>query len=82
MRSDRPSIDSQVTQTRLGISEAVGADEDDFHAIKRIKNDIDREEKVEDRAKRKADFKVGVVSQTVRSYATKPPPSKKKVVTF
>lgn len=71
----------QITQTRLGIIEDVGADEDDFHAFKRINNDIDLQERLEAKSKRGANLKVGVVSQTVRSYPAKPPPPK-NVVNF
>ncbi|KAI0773951.1 hypothetical protein C8Q74DRAFT_1267537 [Fomes fomentarius] len=65
----------------VGTGEGVGADEDDFHTIKRMTVDIDRSEKAEEKAKKKVGVKVGVHSGVVKAFGEAPAP-KKKVVVF
>ncbi len=65
----------------VGTGEGVGADEDDFHTIKRLTVDIDRSEKAEEKAKKKVGVKVGVHSGVVKAFGETPAP-KKKVVVF
>ncbi|KAI0727361.1 hypothetical protein C8Q72DRAFT_840539 [Fomitopsis betulina] len=66
----------------LGTGSGAGADEDDFHALKRRSAGIDKSEKTEERVRRQAKVMVGAHSGVVKSFATKATVSTTKVVTF
>ncbi|TFK53577.1 hypothetical protein OE88DRAFT_1260670 [Heliocybe sulcata] len=65
----------------IGTGQQAGADEDDFHIIKRRTAEIDLEEKQAERAKRLANVKAGVHSGVVKAFG-KTAPAQKKVVFF
>lgn len=79
MHHDIAEVDAKTVF--VGTGEGVGADEDDFHTIKRLTVDIDRSEKAEEKAKKKVGVKVGVHSGVVKAFGETPAP-KKKVVVF
>lgn len=62
-----------------GTGREAGADEDDFHTIKRKAVEVDREERTESRAINKLDIKVGAMSKTIKSFVTTPAATKKIV---
>ncbi|KAJ7219334.1 hypothetical protein GGX14DRAFT_591632 [Mycena pura] len=64
----------------FGVGREAGADEDDFHILKRRKTELDRDEKGDKRLKRLADIKAGVHSGIVKPFGTKVKP--KNVVYF
>ncbi|KZT68266.1 hypothetical protein DAEQUDRAFT_728076 [Daedalea quercina L-15889] len=66
----------------LGTGAGAGADEDDFHALKRRTVAVDKTEKLEQRVKRQAKVMVAVHSGVVKSFANKPSAAPKKVVQF
>ena len=66
----------------VGTGQAAGADEDDFHTFKRGKVEVDKAEKAETKAKRKAEVKVGAHSGVVKAFGSAPTEKKKKVVIF
>ena len=66
----------------LGTGSGAGADEDDFHALKRRTVDVDKSEKTEQRARRQAKVMVGAHSGVVKSFANKPSAPVRKVITF
>ena len=71
-----------TASTVLGTGSGAGADEDDFHALKRRTVDVDKSEKTEQRARRQAKVMVGAHSGVVKSFAKKPNAPARKVVTF
>ncbi|KAJ7343423.1 hypothetical protein DFH08DRAFT_782044 [Mycena albidolilacea] len=64
----------------LGMGREAGADEDDFHILKRRKTEVDRDEKQEVRMKRAVDVKVAAHSGVVKPFGNVVKP--KKVVFF
>ena len=64
----------------FGTGRSAGADEDDFHILKRHKSEIDRDEKQEVRMKRAVDVKVAAHSGIIKPFGN--PAAKKKVVFF
>ncbi|KAH9914012.1 uncharacterized protein B0H18DRAFT_887546 [Fomitopsis serialis] len=74
--------DVTASATVLGTGEDAGADEDDFHALKRHTAEVDKSEKLEHRVKRQAKVLVGVHSGVVKSYADRTIAPAKKVVSF
>lgn len=62
-----------------GTGREAGADEDDFHIIKRKAVEVEREERTESRAINKLDIKVGAMSKTIKSFVTAPAATKKIV---
>ncbi|KAI0676848.1 hypothetical protein C8Q78DRAFT_1149198 [Trametes maxima] len=71
-----------ATTVVLGTGREAGADEDDFHTFKRINAEVDQAEKAEERAKRRAEVKVGVHSGVVKAFGNAAPATKKKKVVF
>lgn len=65
----------------VGTGVEAGADEDDFHTLSHKRKEVDKDERNELRAKRRADVKVGALSGTVRTFGSASKPAK-KVVTF
>lgn len=65
----------------LGTGREVGADEDDFHVLKRNTKELDRGDRMEERMRRLLRTKAGVISNNVKPGAV-PKPSVKKVVYF
>jgi len=74
--------DVTTSGTVLGTGKDAGADEDDFHALKRHTAEVDKSEKLEHRVKRQAKVFVGVHSGVVKSYANGTIASAKKVISF
>lgn len=70
------------SSTMLGTGREAGADEDDFHAFKRRKTEVERDERHEDKVKRLLDVKAGAHSGVVRPFGNVPSISVKKVVYF
>ncbi|KAI0063545.1 hypothetical protein BV25DRAFT_1906973 [Artomyces pyxidatus] len=66
----------------LGTGRGAGADEDDFHTLKRKTIEIDREEHSEERVKKMAKLKVGAHSGIVKPFGVVPARHAKKVVYF
>jgi zinc finger CCHC domain-containing protein 9 len=64
----------------IGTGRESGADEDDFHTLKRVRGELDREDKKGASQKRATDLKVGTFSGVVKAFA--PKPIVKKVVRF
>ncbi|KAG0700829.1 hypothetical protein DFH29DRAFT_929889 [Suillus ampliporus] len=60
------------TATFFGTGHGAGADEDDFHTFKRRNADVDRDMKKDERAKKRADVKVGPYTGTVKAFGTPP----------
>ncbi|KAJ7097866.1 hypothetical protein B0H15DRAFT_937262 [Mycena belliarum] len=71
--------DSIKDSVVFGIGREAGADEDDFHTLKRHKTEVDRDEKQEEKLKRLLDVKAGAHSGTVKPFGTMPPKPKKVV---
>ncbi|KAJ7632684.1 hypothetical protein FB45DRAFT_791855, partial [Roridomyces roridus] len=65
--------DSRVDSGVLGVGREAGADEDDFHTLKRRRTEVDREEKQEERFKRSVDLKAGAHSGIVKPFGSKCP---------
>ncbi|KAL7282108.1 hypothetical protein ACG7TL_003577 [Trametes sanguinea] len=84
LAKDCPLRKKEVTATTplVGTGREAGADEDDFHTFKRVTAEVDKEEKAEERAKRKADVRVGAHSGVVRAVGDALPEKKKKKVVF
>ncbi|EMD33674.1 hypothetical protein CERSUDRAFT_159922 [Gelatoporia subvermispora B] len=67
----------------LGTGREAGADEDDFHTLKRKNAEIDQAEKFVEKTKRQANVKVGAFTGVVKAFGkASAPVTKKKVVTF
>ena len=75
---------TEVAATTLfvGTGHAAGADEDDFHTFKRTTVEVDKSEKAEMKAKKKAAVKVGAHTGVVKAFGGVPSEKKKKVVFF
>ncbi|RDX53127.1 hypothetical protein OH76DRAFT_1376358 [Lentinus brumalis] len=84
LAKDCPMRKKEVVATTVfvGTGRESGADEDDFHTFKRLTAEVDRSEKVGEKAKKKAGVKVGAHSGVVRAFGDAPAPKKKKVVVF
>ncbi|KAF7338244.1 hypothetical protein MVEN_02049700 [Mycena venus] len=72
-------LDSTKDSDVLGVGREAGADEDDFHILKRRKTEVDRDEKQEVKIKRQVDVKAGVVSGIVKPFGINPVKPKKVV---
>ncbi|KAJ6502499.1 hypothetical protein C8R45DRAFT_621558 [Mycena sanguinolenta] len=72
--------DSTQDSTMFGLGREAGADEDDFHILKRHKSEVDRDEKQETKMKRAVDVKVAAHSGFVKPFGNNP--KTKKVVFF
>ena len=66
----------------LGTGREAGADEDDFHTLKRKTKEVEREEKQEDKLKRLLEVKTGAHSGGVKAFGQSTQPKAKKVVYF
>ena len=77
-------IAADVVQTTalLGTGREAGADEDDFHTLKRKTKEVEREEKQEDKLKRLLEVKTGAHSGAVKVFGQLAQPKVKKVVYF
>ena len=64
----------------VGTGDAAGADEDDFHLLKRKTTEIDRDEKKEAKVKQMLDIRTGKHSGVVRAFGSVQAPPKKVVV--
>jgi hypothetical protein len=73
-------VNNQVLFSR-GQGNDAGADEDDFHALKRRKIEVEEDEKRKDRVQRLANIKAGAHSGIVKSFG-KSMVTSKKVVMF
>ncbi|KAI0650004.1 hypothetical protein C8Q79DRAFT_941885 [Trametes meyenii] len=84
LAKDCPLRKKEVAATTvvLGTGREAGADEDDFHTFKRINAEVDQAEKAEERAKRRAEVKVGAHSGVVKAFGNSAPAAKKKKVVF
>ncbi|KAI0663034.1 hypothetical protein C8Q70DRAFT_955538 [Cubamyces menziesii] len=84
LAKDCPLRKKEVTATTVlvGTGGEAGADEDDFHTFKRVNAEVDKAEKAEERAKRRAEVKVGAHSGVVKAFGDAPPATKKKKVVF
>ncbi len=66
----------------VGTGQGGGADEDDFHTFKRKTQEVDKAEKVGEKARRKAEVKVAAHSGVVKAFGDPVPGSKKKKAVF
>lgn len=66
----------------VGTGQDGGADEDDFHAFKRKTQEVDKAEKVGEKARRKAEVKMAAHSGVVKAFGDSAPASKQKKVVF
>ncbi|KAI1792930.1 hypothetical protein LXA43DRAFT_886753 [Ganoderma leucocontextum] len=66
----------------VGTGHEGGADEDDFHTFKRKTQEVEKVEKMGDKARRKAEVKVAAHSGVVKAFGDAAPDSKKKNVVF
>ncbi|KAI0256064.1 hypothetical protein BJV78DRAFT_1118019, partial [Lactifluus subvellereus] len=67
--------------TLLGTGHEAGADEDDFHTIRRKNAEIDRDEQGGERARKEAKVRAGALTGVVKAFG-KAPVEPKKVVYF
>ena len=76
-------VRSEVTSKTLfvGTGQEAGADEDDFHTLRRKTAEVTRDESKEERRKKKADVRVAAHSGIVKSFGQAPTKTK-KIVTF
>lgn len=76
-------VRAEVTSKTLfvGTGREAGADEDDFHILRRKTAEVTRDETKEERRKKKADIKVAAHSGIVKSFGQAPVQAK-KIVTF
>jgi len=65
----------------FGIGRDAGADEDDFHILKRKTAEVDRDEKSEEKIQKMAKVRAGVHSGIVKAFG-KAPAAKAKTVNF
>ncbi|KAJ7452342.1 hypothetical protein B0H11DRAFT_286676 [Mycena galericulata] len=63
----------------FGVGREAGADEDDFHAFKRRKTEVDRDVKQEEKLRRSVDIKAGALSGIVKPFGIVPLKPKKVV---
>jgi len=74
-------IEGNAGATVLGTGREAGADEDDFHTIRRKNTEMDRDEHGETRARKEAKVRAGALTGVVRAFG-KVPVKPKKVVYF
>jgi zinc finger CCHC domain-containing protein 9 len=65
----------------LGTGREAGADEDDFHTIRRKDVEMDRDERGEERARKEAKVWAGALTGAIKAFG-KAPAMPKKVVHF
>jgi zinc finger CCHC domain-containing protein 9 len=73
------SSDSTEDSAMLGVGREAGADEDDFHMLKRHKTELEHDEKQEVKMKRVVDVKAGAHSGIVKPFGINPVKPKKVV---
>jgi zinc finger CCHC domain-containing protein 9 len=56
----------------LGTGREAGADEDDFHTIRRKNVEINREERGEERARKEAKVRAGALTGVVKAFGKAP----------
>lgn len=66
----------------VGTGQDGGADEDDFHSFKRKTQEVDKAEKMGEKARRNARVKVAAHSGVVKPFRDSASASKKKKVVF
>ena len=76
-----PVLVDETTLAIPGTGREPGADEDDFHLVRRHAAELDRDEKSREKAKRQFDLKIGAHSGVVKSFSSHPK-STKKVIHF
>ncbi|KAH9943055.1 uncharacterized protein BXZ73DRAFT_40725 [Epithele typhae] len=83
LAKDCPLRKQEVATATLfvGTGQAAGADEDDFHTFKRSTVEVDKTERAEEKAKKKASVMVGAHTGVVKAFG-RGPVDKKKVVFF
>jgi zinc finger CCHC domain-containing protein 9 len=74
-------VEGNAVATFLGTGREAGADEDDFHTIRRKNAEIDRHEHGEERARKEAKVGTGALTGVVKAFG-KAPARPKKVVSF
>lgn len=77
----RGTVEGTAVATLLGTGHEGGADEDDFHTIRRKNAEVDRDEHGEERARKKAKVRAGAFTGIVKAFG-KAPVEPKKVVYF
>ncbi|OJA20537.1 hypothetical protein AZE42_01601 [Rhizopogon vesiculosus] len=72
------------TATFIGMGQGAGADEDDFHTLKRKNVEVDRDIKKDERAKKRTSVQAELYTRTVKAFGTSVGNSQKtkKVVHF
>jgi zinc finger CCHC domain-containing protein 9 len=75
------TVEGSAVATLLGAGHEGGADEDDFHTIRRKNAEVDREEHGEERARKEAKVRAGAFTGIVKAFG-KNPVKPKKVVNF
>jgi len=73
--------EGSAVATLLGTGHEGGADEDDFHMIRRKNAEVDRDEHGEERARKEAKVRAGAFTGIVKAFG-KAPEKPKKVVYF
>jgi zinc finger CCHC domain-containing protein 9 len=66
----------------LGTGRGAGADEDDFHTIRRKNAEMDRDELGEERVRKEAKVRAGALTGVVKAFGKAPVVKPKKVVYF
>jgi len=74
-------MEGSAVSALLGTGREAGADEDDFHAIRRKNVEMDRDERGEERARKEAKVRAGALTGVVKAFG-KAPAMPKKVVNF
>jgi len=75
------SAEGSAVATLLGTGSEAGADEDDFHTIRRKNAEMDRDERGEERTRKEAKVRAGALTGVVKAFG-KAPVKPKKVVHF
>ena len=75
------TAEGSAVATLLGTGQEAGADEDDFHTIRRKNAEVDRDEHGEERARKEAKVRAGAFTGIVKTFG-KGPVKPKKVVNF
>lgn len=75
------TVEGSAVATLLGTGHEAGADEDDFHTIRRKNAEVDRDEHGEERVRKEAKVRAGAFTGTVKAFG-KVPVKPKKVVYF
>ncbi|KAI9459098.1 hypothetical protein F5148DRAFT_1276836 [Russula earlei] len=65
-------IEGNAVSTLLGTGREAGADEDDFHAIRRKNVEMDRDERGEARVRKEAKVRAGALTGVVRAFGKAP----------